>query len=196
MSKKTALLEAIAGQNRGLLSRESDRVKVLSLFEQLEYENPNPQPFDAISLLDGNWKLLYTTSRGILGIDRFPLLQLGQVYQCIHAEKSLLYNVAELVGIPWLEGLVSVCARFETVSQTRVNVIFERSIIVSQRLINYRSPEQFIQDIESGKKFPPLDFKIPNREQTGWLEITYLDEEMRLGRGNQGNIFILSRDNS
>lgn len=194
MSSKTALLEAIASQNRGLLTTEAEKVKILTLVEQLEYENPHPHPFQAMSLLNGNWRLLYTTSKGILGLNRLPLWQLGQIYQYIRAQEGLLYNVAEVVGIPWLEGIVSVCARFEAVSDLRVNVMFERSIIVSQRLINYSSPAQFIQDIEAGKKFPPLDFQLPSREQSGWLEITYLDEEMRLGRGNQGNIFVLAKD--
>ncbi|ELS00014.1 PAP/fibrillin family protein [Gloeocapsa sp. PCC 73106] len=194
MSKKTALLEAIAGQNRGLLATEADKVRVLSLFQQLEDENPYPLPFQALNLLDGNWRLLYTTSRGILGLNRLPLLQLGQIYQYLRAEQGILYNIAEIVGIPLLEGVVSVCARFEVVSERRVNVRFERSVIVLQRLINYRSPLNFIEEIEGGKKFPPIDFNISNREQKGWLEITYLDEDIRLGRGNEGNIFVLAKE--
>ncbi|NES67491.1 MAG: fibrillin, partial [Okeania sp. SIO2D1] len=47
--------------------------------------------------------------------------------------------------------------------------------------------------IESGKKFTAVDFNIQNREQKGWLDITYLDEDLRIGRGNQGNVFVLSR---
>lgn len=194
MSKKTALLEAISGQNRGLLATEADKVRVLSLFQQLEDENPHPLPLEALNLLDGNWRLLYTTSKGILGLNRVPLLQLGQIYQYLRVEQGTLYNIAEIVGIPFLEGLVSVCARFEPVSERRVNVIFERSVIVLQRIINYRSPHEYIQDLERGKKFPPLDFSISEREQKGWLEITYLDEDIRLGRGNEGNIFILAKE--
>ena len=28
----------------------------------------------------------------------------------------------------------------------------------------------------------------------GWLETTYIDEDMRIGRGNRGSLFILTRD--
>lgn len=194
MSKKAELLEAIAGKNRGLLASEIDKVKVLSIVEQLEDHNPTPKPVEARELLEGNWRLLYTTSRGLLGLDRFPLLQLGQIYQCIRTAEAKVYNIAEIIGLPLLEGVVSVAARFEAVSERRVNVKFERSIICLQRFISYRSPSDFIEQIEAGKKFLPLDFSIENREQQGWLEITYLDENLRLGRGNEGSVFVLSKE--
>ncbi len=194
MSKKAELLEAIAGKNRGLLASEIDKVKVLSIVEQLEDHNPTPKPVEARELLEGNWRLLYTTSRGLLGLDRFPLLQLGQIYQCIRTAEAKVYNIAEIIGLPLLEGVVSVAARFEPVSERRVNVKFERSIICLQRFIGYRSPSDFIEQIEAGKKFLPLDFSIENREQQGWLEITYLDQNLRLGRGNEGSVFVLSKE--
>ncbi|ACK65770.1 PAP fibrillin family protein [Rippkaea orientalis PCC 8801] len=194
MKEKARLLEAIAGKNRGLLATDIDRVRVLSALEQLEDHNPNPKPLEAKELLDGNWRLLYTTSKGILGLDRLPVLQLGQIYQCLRLSEGKLYNIAEIIGVPLLEGLVSVVASFEAVSERRVNVKFERYIIGSQRLLGYHSPNQFIEEIESGKKFFPIDFSIENRDQKGWLEITYLDEDLRVGRGNEGNVFVLSKE--
>ena len=194
MTKKSELLEAIAGKNRGLLASEIDNVKVLSAIQQLEDRNPTPRPLEAKDLLEGNWRLLYTTSRDILGVDRFPLLNLGQIYQCVRTAEAKIYNIAEIVGLPFLEGLLSVAASFEPVSEIRVNVNFERSIIGLQRLFSYQSPDKFINDIEAGKKFLPMDFKISNRDRQGWLDITYLDEDMRIGRGNQGNVFVLAKE--
>lgn len=194
MNEKAKLLEAIAGKNRGLLATERDKVKVLSAIEQLEDRNPTPKPVEAKNLLEGDWRLLYTTSRGILGLNRIPVLQLGQVYQCIRTSEAKLYNIAEIIGLPFLEGIVSVAARFEPVSDRRVNVKFERSILGLQRLIGYVSPDRLIQEIESGKKFFPFDFSIESREQQGWLEITYLDEDLRVGRGNEGNVFVLAKE--
>lgn len=194
MSKKAELLEAIAGKNRGLLANEIDNVRVLSAIQQLEDSNPTPQPLKAKELLEGDWRLLYTTSKGILGLDRFPLFKLGQIYQSIRTSEAKIYNIAEIIGLPWLEGLVSVTATFEPVSERRVNVIFERSIIGLQRFFGYNSPSKFVEQIEAGKKFLPLDFKIGNREQKGWLDITYLDRDMRIGRGNEGNVFVLTKE--
>lgn len=196
MSKKAELLEAIAGKNRGLLANEIDNVRVLAAIQQLEDINPNRKPLEAKNLLQGDWRLLYTTSKGILGLDRFPLFKLGQIYQCIRVSEAKVYNIAEIVGIPMLEGLVSVAATFEPVSDSRVSVIFERSIIGLQRFFSYDTPKKFIQQIEAGKKFLPLDFKIDRGEQKGWLEITYLDEDMRIGRGNEGNVFVLTKEAS
>ncbi|ACK68933.1 PAP fibrillin family protein [Gloeothece citriformis PCC 7424] len=194
MKEKTKLLEVIAGKNRGLLATETDRVKVLSAVEQLEDHNPTPNPLEAQNLLEGNWRLLYTTSRGILGLDRVPLLQLGQTYQCIRTSEAKLYNIAEIVGIPLFEGIVSVAARFEPVSTRRVNVKFERYILGLQRFIGYRSPNQLIEDLELGKKLFSVDFSLENRDSQGWLEITYLDEDLRIGRGNQGSVFVLAKE--
>ena len=194
MSKKAELLEAIAGKNRGLLANEIDNVRVLSAIQQLEDINPTHKPLEAKDLLNGDWRLLYTTSKGILGLDRFPLFKMGQIYQCIRVSQAKVYNVAEIIGLPMLEGLVSVAATFEPVSDQRVNVIFERSIIGLQRLLSYNTPTKLIQEIESGKKFFPLDFKIERGDQKGWLDTTYLDEDMRIGRGNEGNVFVLTKE--
>ena len=196
MSKKAELLEAIAGKNRGLLASEIDNVRVLSAIQQLEDDNPTKKPLEAKNLLNGDWRLLYTTSKGILGLDRFPLFKLGQIYQCIRVSEARVYNIAEIVGLPMLEGLVSVAATFEPVSERRVNVMFERSIIGLQRFLGYQTPAQLIQQIESGKKFLPIDFKIERGEQKGWLDTTYLDEDMRIGRGNEGNVFVLTKETS
>ncbi len=193
MIGKSELLEAIAGKNRGLLATAADKQAILSLIAQLEDRNPTPRPVEAADLLEGDWRLLYTTSRGILGIDQLPLFKLGQVYQCIRTKERKVYNIAELYGLPYLEALVSVAAEFEPVSERRVKVNFKRSLSGLQRLIDYQSPSNFIEQIESGKKFTALDFTIENREQRGWLDITYLDRDLRIGRGNEGSVFVLTK---
>jgi hypothetical protein len=137
--------------------------------------------------------LLYTTSRDLLRIDQVPLLKLGQIYQFIRAREARIYNIAEVIGLPYLEGLVSVAARFEPVSDRRVQVKFERSILGFQRLVGYQSPDTFVRQIEAGQKFTAIDFNITNRDQQGWLDVTYLDDDMRIGRGNEGSVFVLTK---
>jgi hypothetical protein len=193
MLGKAALLEAIAGKNRGLLATASDRQSILAKVADLEDRNPTPLPLEASDQLEGNWRLLYTTSQGLLKIDQFPLLKLGQIYQCIRPKEAKIYNIAEVYGLPYLEGLVSVAARFEAVSDRRVQVKFERSILGLQRLVDYQSPGHFVQQIEAGQKFIAIDFAIENQNQQGWLETTYLDEDLRIGRGNEGSVFVLTK---
>jgi len=191
--RKTALLEVIAGKNLGLNATETDKQAILSAIANLEDFNPTPRPLEASDLLDGNWRLLYTTSSELLNINRIPLNNLGQIYQCIRVKSKSVYNIAEINGLPFLEGLVSVTAKFEPVSPLRVQVKFERSIIGLQRLIDYKYPASFIEQIESGKKFLAIDFPIQSNQQQGWLDITYLDNDLRIGRGNQGSVFVLTK---
>ncbi|MEG5060613.1 PAP/fibrillin family protein [Microcoleus sp. A2-C5] len=194
MLKKSGLLEIIAGKNRGLLATATDKQAILSAIAQLEDYNPTSRPVEAAELLDGDWRLLYTSSRALLNIDSFPLLKLGQIYQSIRVKESKIYNIAEVYGLPYLEGIVSVAARFEATSERRVQVKFERSILGLTRLIGYESPAKYIDEIESGKKFAAVDFKLDTREQQGWLDITYLDGDLRIGRGNEGSVFVLTKE--
>lgn len=193
MIGKSTLIEAVAGTNRGLLTNFSQQQAILAAIANLEDFNPNPSPLAASNLLEGNWRLLYTTSKALLNIDRLPFCELGQIYQCIRVESNSVYNIAEIYGIPSLEGLVSVAAKFEPVSQRRVQVKFQRSIIGLQRLIGYKSPENFIQQIESGQKFTAFDFPIQSEQQQGWLDITYIDDDLRISRGNEGSVFVLTK---
>ncbi|MEH2066029.1 MAG: PAP/fibrillin family protein [Nostoc sp.] len=193
MMGKAALIDAIALTNRGLLATEGQKQAILAAIANLEDFNPTPRPVEASNLLDGNWRLLYTTSKALLNLDRLPLCKLGQIYQCIRVETTSIYNIAEIYGLPYLSGLVSIAAKFEPVSGRRVQVKFERSIIGLQRLIEYNSPVTFIQQIEAGRKFPAIDVAINSDKQQGWLDITYIDNNLRIGRGNEGSVFVLTK---
>ncbi|NJO19280.1 MAG: fibrillin, partial [Spirulinaceae cyanobacterium RM2_2_10] len=181
------------GTNRGLLATEHDQTVILAAIAQLESLNPTPQPVQAAALLAGDWRLLYTTSRELLGINRIPVVQLGAIYQCIRTTDERVYNLAEIVGVPFLEGLVCVTAQYEPVSERRLTVKFERSIIGLQRLLGYQSPREMIHQLEAGKKFPPVDFGIPARDRQGWIDVTYLDSDLRINRGNEGSVFVLTK---
>ena len=193
MMAKAALIDAIALTDRGLLATQAQKQTILAAIANLEDFNPTPRPVEASNLLDGNWRLLYTTSKALLNLDRLPFCKLGQIYQCIRVDTASVYNIAEISGLPYLEGLVSVAAKFEPVSDRRVQVKFERSIIGLQRLIEYNSPVTFIQQIEAGRKFPAIDVAIKSDQQQGWLDITYIDNDLRIGRGNEGSVFVLSK---
>ncbi|MEM8810287.1 MAG: PAP/fibrillin family protein, partial [Cyanobacteria bacterium P01_G01_bin.38] len=180
MLVKAELLDAIAPTNRGILASKTENQAILSAVARLEDLNPTPNPLEATDLLNGNWRLLYTTSTELLGIDRFPLVKLGNIYQCVRLAEARIFNIAEVATLPYLEGLVSVAARFEPVSNRRVNVNFERAIFGLQRLLGYQSPNLFIDVLETPQKFNLLqgiDFEIKRENQSGWLEVTYLDKD-------------------
>ncbi|MHC5610145.1 MAG: PAP/fibrillin family protein [Nostoc sp.] len=193
MIGKAALIDAIALTNRGLVATELQKQAILAAIANLEDFNPTPRPVEATNLLDGDWRLLYTTSKALLNLDRLPLCKLGQIYQSIRVDTTSVYNIAEIYGLPYLEGLVTVAAKFEPVSGRRVQVKFQRSIIGLQRLIEYNSPVTFIQQIEAGRKFPGIDVVINSDKQQGWLDITYIDNDLRISRGNEGSVFVLRK---
>ena len=214
MLSKNDLRNAIASKNRGLSASESDRQAIASIIARVEDLNPTPAPLSAPELLAGDWRLLYTTSQELLGIDRFPLAQLGNIYQCVRPGRSRIYNIAEVKSLPYCEALVSVVASFEPaqaeegaarqaeegrstgLSNRRVNVKFSRGVLGLQRALGYQSPAQYVEKLEANEKLSllqGLDFAINSDRQQGWLEVTYLDEDLRIGRGNQGSLFVLTK---
>lgn len=207
MPGKSDLRAAIAPTNRGIAASATDKQAIASMIAQIEDRNPTPDPLSATNLLEGDWRLLYTTSQELLGIDRVPLAQLGEIYQCVRVKESRIYNIAEVQGLPYLESLISVVANFSPAAETaevssaqqlkrRVNVRFNRAVIGLQRVLGYQSPAQYIQQLEQTQKMnflKGIDFAINADRQQGWLEITYLDKDLRIGRGNQGSLFVLTK---
>jgi hypothetical protein len=194
MSAKTQLLKAIAGRNRGLLAQSSDRQIILDAIDHLEDENPTPQPIES-NLLAGDWRLIYTTNSNLLFIDLPPLVRLGQIYQSVRPATGKLYNIAEVIsGFPGLSGLICVSAKFTAVSDKRIDVKFQRWIIGLQNLLDYQSPDELVEKIESSNGLTALDLPIDEQNQDNWLDITYLDEDLRIGRGHRGNLFVLTKD--
>jgi len=193
MLGKEDLLAAIASTNRGILASSEQQSVIQAAATRLEEQNPNPSPTASGDLLDGDWRLLYTTSTELLGIDRFPLLDLGQIYQCIRLEGSRVYNIAETQSPLGLNGLVSVVAKFDVASERRLNVSFERAVFGLQSLAGYSNPSAWIEILDSGKRLPAVDIKIQPRERPGWIDVTYLDQELRINRGNAGSLFVLQR---
>lgn len=192
-TRKANLLNAIAPVNRGLNMTEDQRKAIFSAVAYLEELNPTPAPTQSPELLDGNWLLLFTTSQELLGIDRLPLYKLGNIYQCLRVAEGKIFNVAEIKGLPLLGGLVSVCANFSVVNEKRVKVNFERLVAGSQTLVGYQDVNSFIDTLRSPKKLLAIDFKIKREDQKGWLETTYIDQDLRIGRGNEGNLFVLRK---
>ncbi|HIK10304.1 MAG TPA: PAP/fibrillin family protein [Oscillatoriaceae cyanobacterium M33_DOE_052] len=193
MLGKAELLQALVGKNRGVLATKAEKQAIQAAIASLEDRNPTNAPTEALSLLEGNWQLLYTTSSELLNIDRLPLAKLGPIYQCIRSGSGKIYNIAEIYSLPLLESIVSVSARFEALSPIRLGIKFERNITGPMRLLSYQNPDQFIATVETGKKFLPIDITLNPERQQGWVDITYLDENLRIGRGNGGSIFVLSK---
>ncbi|XP_058731004.1 fibrillin protein 5 homolog isoform X1 [Vicia villosa] len=189
--KKIELFQALEGINRGIFGIPSGKkLEIESLVEQLESQNPTPEPTLELDKVDGCWRLVYSTI-SILGSRRTKLglrdfISLGDFFQIIDQAKNKAVNVVKFnaKGLTMLSGELTIEASFKIASKTRVDITFEKSTIIPDQLMNVF------------RKNYDILLSIFNPE--GWLDITYVDDNMRIGRDDKGNIFVLERfeDNS
>jgi len=192
--KKSALLQLLETTDRGRRVSPSQKNQILAHIAALEVLNPTPNPLAAPERLEGTWLNLFTTSAALLRLAPLPLLTTGEIYQCIRAQKGQVFNVAEIQGSGWLpRGILAVAARFYPASEQRVRVLFERLLVGLQALMSYEI-ESFLYLLERDpNRIPAIKIDLGCRKPTGWLDITYLDEDLRIGRGSQGSLFVLRR---
>ncbi|KAL7125073.1 hypothetical protein ABFS83_14G091300 [Erythranthe nasuta] len=113
------------------------------------------------SLLSGKWELIYTTSQSILQIKRPKFLRSRTNYQAINADTLRAQNME---SGPFFN---QVTADLTPLNTKKVAVKFDY--------------------FKLGGVIP---VKAPDTAR-GELEITYLDEELRVSRGDKGNLFVL-----
>lgn len=183
---KTALKNSLQGLNRGIFGVPvAKKAKIEKLLMLLEGQNPVPNPTENLQMVEGRWKLLYSTIT-ILGSKRTKLglrdfITLGEFVQTIDtkegkAENTIGFSVA---GLGMLTGELTIEASFKIANPKRVDIQFEKSAIVPETLLNlFRKNYDILLSI-----FNPQ----------GWLEITYVDNVTRIGRDDKGNVFLLER---
>lgn len=183
---KQQLLEAFNGTGRGIFGVQAAKAKeISSLVEQLEVLNPLALPTQHLDQVAGTWRLLYSTiaiqgsKRTKLGLREF--MTLGNFLQKIDIEKQQAVNEVffNVTGFGMLNGKLSILATYEVVSATRVDITFEQSTLV---------PDQLQRLFEKN-----YDLLLSVFNPEGWLEITYVDDTMRVGRDDKGNVFVLER---
>jgi hypothetical protein len=196
---KATLLQAIQPTEQGRNVRSAQAQAIERQIQALEHLNPTPAPTAAAQLLTGNWRTLYTTSRDLLRLgNTLPGVTTGEIYQCVRAEEGRVFNVAEIQGSGWLSawlprGIFAVAATFEVKSAQRIEVTFHQFVVGSQPLMNYQI-DSFLTLLEhKPEQIPALKLSLTRREQRGWLDITYLDETLRIGRGSEGSLFVLQK---
>lgn len=161
---KRELLDAIAPLARGARADAAARANVAAKFAALEKLNPNPKSLAAPEL-NGRWRLLYTTSESILGTARPPFLRPGgPIYQTIDTATLRARNQETW---PFFN---RVDAELTPKSASLVAVQFIKFYIFG--LIPVTAPPT----------------------ARGQLDITYVDDDLRLSRGDKGNLFVLTMD--
>ncbi|KAG0526063.1 hypothetical protein BDA96_06G112800 [Sorghum bicolor] len=220
---KAQLKDALYGTERGLRASSESRAKVLELITQLETRNPTPAPTEALTLLNGKWILAYTSFSQLfplLGFGNLPeLVKVEEISQTIDSENFTVQNCIKFSG-PLATTSVATNAKFEIRSPKRVQIKFEEGIVGTPQLTDsIVLPEKFelfgqnidlsplkgiFTSIENAASSvaktisdqPPLKIPIRTNNAESWLLTTYLDEELRISRGDGSSIFVLFKEGS
>jgi hypothetical protein len=184
------VISKLAGTDRGIFGLDSAlRAQIHALIEQAEALSPTPEPtIDNAHLIDGTWRLLYTTL-SILGRKRARLalatsskpgfVELGDLYQIIDSKLGESRNVVGFNVMLGGSGTFKVTADYNVVSESRVEVRTKNTALEPIKL------EKLL-----GSNIGLLSEIF---DPTGYLDVTYLDSQMRIGRDHAGNIFVLER---
>ncbi|MDJ0800469.1 MAG: PAP/fibrillin family protein [Calothrix sp. MO_167.B12] len=170
--------------------------EIEQITEELEGLNPNLYPLvHAPTLLQGTWRLIYSTAREIRSLDSLPLgLKVGKVYQAIDVANKSFFNLAFVkhpLGL--VSGYVKITATFEPAKadgsplpDKRINVYFDKRYLSIAKIVGIQTPQlnpfKVVQARSPQGRIPSLD-------------ITYLDETFRIGRGGDGSLFVLVKAN-
>lgn len=185
-ASKADLLACVEGVNRGIFGVQSAKqAEIHAAVEALEACNPCAAPTADLSALDGRWRLLYSTIR-ILGTRRSKLglrefVTIGDLWQDIDAGEGVATNVVDfaVAAFGQLKGSLTIRAGFEVVDDAEVAVAFRDASLEPQQL------NQLFQQ--------HYDLLLGIFNPEGALRITYLDDALRIGRDDKGNIFVLER---
>ena len=127
-----------------------------------------------IQKLQGVWELRWSSSNA-------PFLRYSQLVdnlQILDPLRSSAMNLIKPRGIKAIVG-TGIIAKLNPINDIRVGVHFTHGGIIGPRI---------------GLKTLNAISEI-KKEQKGWIDITYLSDEIRICRGDKGTLFVLMRRN-
>ncbi len=196
-SLKEELLQQIQGLHRSqaLFPAQSESTQAIdALVQQLEELNPNPEPLRAaaLPLLLGNWQLIYASQGTVVtrrladSQNMLPDIELKQVWQKLvmsSAGTLAVDNEAEL-EIPFLgHWRLTASGTWQVKDPQLAQVCFSAFSLQAIRLFGQKDWQ-----------LPALTVPILEnlRREAAWTT-SYLDFDLRVGRGASANIFVFCR---
>lgn len=185
-----AKISELAGEERGIFGLDGEiRQQIHDCIEEIEAHTPNSTPArNNAAVAAGSWRLLYTTLT-ILGRRRVRLaigtatksgfIRLGEFYQIIDPEKLQSRNVVVFDMALGGSGTFTINANYTPLSDKRV------SVEMTATALQPHSLETLLGD--------KVSLLTEIFDPTGYLDITFIDHDMRVGRDDKNNIFVLER---
>ncbi|CAL0316710.1 unnamed protein product [Lupinus luteus] len=193
-SLKFKLLSIVSGLNRGLAANEDDLRKAEAAAKELEDAAGLVDLSVDIDKLQGRWKLIYSSafsSRNLGGsrpgpsTGRLLPISLGQVFQRIDIFNKDFDNIVELqLGTPWplppFGAIATLAHKFELIGSSKIKIVYNKTTV---------------KTIGSLSQLPPLEVpRLPDGlrppSNSGEFEVTYVDSDTRVTRGDRGELRI------
>ncbi|CAM6096234.1 unnamed protein product [Calypogeia fissa] len=219
---KQTLVDTLYGTERGLRASSETRGEIVEIITQLESKNPTAAPTEAVNLLNGKWILAYTSFSELfplLAAGNLPLVKVGEISQTFDSTAFTIQNTVSFTG-PLATTSFSNSGIFEVRSPKRVQVKFEEGVIGTPQLtdsieipdsvevlgqkvdlVAFQGILRPLQDaatsvVRTISGQPPIKFPIQADKAQSWLLTTYLDEDLRISRGDGGSLFVLLKEGS
>ena len=156
-----------------MLIEKPNSKDILSMAMKLESKSEFNLKRD-IKNLKGIWELRWSSSKAPF-LNYSPLIDNLQI---LNPSKSNAMNLLKPRGINGIIG-TGIVARLNPINNIRVGVKFTHA--------GFIGPDVGFTKLNALAKI--------KKEQTGWLDITYLSNNLRICRGDKGTLFLLIRRN-
>jgi len=193
----------LKNKNRETLDRD-----IQEAVRKLEAERLYPPPVlknrSALTDLNGPWRLIYADASEITRLYKLPLrFRPKSVFQRINLPRLTFENQAFLRGPFGLRSSIRVVSEFGIASRNtpnlvgkmneeedRIDVRFLAVIISLTKILWIPLPFRRVVKPRSASREEREDGIGPS------LDITYVDDDLRIGRGGDGSLFVLVKDRS
>ncbi|KAG7347158.1 plastid lipid-associated PAP/fibrillin family protein [Nitzschia inconspicua] len=217
---KNELLQTISSTKNGKESSLETQKQVLSLVDFLETQAPTSptlltDPMESMKI-DGLWYLQYTQPSDLgLEVDDIPTWKPAtsslDVVSKLDTRQANNQGTVSFLGTVAVDTSDRLTTQTIDIAQSRVTNFVEQNLFTVEVAGSYELDTVPNRVIVS---FDKCDITIKNTglvldlsflfdlrsflkgglKAGGWLETTYIDDDIRIGRGNRGSLFVLTRD--
>jgi hypothetical protein len=219
---KEELIRTISCTKNGKESSLDIQKQVLSLVDFLETNDPASPTLltdsTEVPIIDGLWYLQYTQPSN-LGDDAADIPTWKPATSSLDVVSKLDTRQANNQGTVSFLGTIAVDTSEKLTTQSidirnsrvtnfveqnmftvEVSGSFELDTVPNRVIVSFDKCEITFRStglvLDLSFLFDLRSFLKGGLKAGGWLETTYIDEEMRIGRGNRGSLFVLTRDKS
>lgn len=196
---KQELISISAATDIGFICTGAIKQQIETLAQNIEALNQNNEPTSHIKLVEGRWQLLYSTfgleretNLSSLSFGKLPnvAVSVTGIFQEIYIAGQHYNNLIEFTVPSGVKGITIVTGRYTIANSRRLVIDFlETSVIKATEDLN----DSAFREALGVEQNSALESTLSG---SGWSDITYVDENLRLMRGNQQNLYVLVRINS